>query len=82
MIVHDQREAVAFPESSATFGGHPVERIDTHTATVFMTGMLAYKLKRAVGFDYLDFSTLERRRRFCEDEDACLFASPSVLFTC
>jgi aminoglycoside phosphotransferase family enzyme/predicted kinase len=35
---------------------------------VFLAGDLAYKLKRAVRFDYLDFSTSERRRAFCEAE--------------
>src|SRR5690606_26696689 len=45
-----------------------VERIDTHGAMVFLTGSRAYKLKRAVRFDYLDFSTAERRRASCEAE--------------
>lgn len=47
-----------------------VERIDTHSATVFLIGGHAYKLKRAVRYDYLDFSTLEARRRFCHAEVA------------
>jgi aminoglycoside phosphotransferase family enzyme/predicted kinase len=45
-----------------------VERIDTHAAAVFLSGDRAYKLKRAVRFDYLDFSTPERRRQACEAE--------------
>jgi uncharacterized protein len=45
-----------------------VERIDTHASVVFLAGEHAYKLKRAVRFDYLDFSTAERRRRLCEAE--------------
>ncbi|HYN06767.1 MAG TPA: AAA family ATPase [Vicinamibacterales bacterium] len=45
-----------------------VERIDTHTAIVFLVGARAYKLKRAVLFDYLDFSTSERRRALCDAE--------------
>ena len=42
-----------------------VERIDTHTSVVFLVGDRAYKLKRAVRFDYLDYSTRERRRHCC-----------------
>jgi uncharacterized protein len=45
-----------------------VERIDTHSASVFLAGDRAYKLKRAVRFSFLDFSTLERRRQACEAE--------------
>ncbi len=68
MIVADQAEAISFLASSHTHGGADVERIDTHTAVVFLAGARAYKLKRAVRFDYLDFSTLERRRQFCHAE--------------
>lgn len=45
-----------------------MERIDTHTAIVFLAGARAWKLKRAVRFDYLDFSTVERRKAMCEAE--------------
>jgi aminoglycoside phosphotransferase family enzyme/predicted kinase len=44
------------------------ERIETHASIVFLAGTRAYKLKRAVRFDYLDFSTPERRRAMCEAE--------------
>ena len=52
----------------ATHAGASVERIDTHSAIVFLVGERAYKLKRAVRFDYLDFSTSERRRAMCDAE--------------
>ncbi len=42
-----------------------VERIDTHGAIVFLAGERAYKIKRAVAYPYMDFSTLEKRHRFC-----------------
>jgi aminoglycoside phosphotransferase family enzyme/predicted kinase len=45
-----------------------VERIDTHGAVVFVAGDRAWKLKRAVRYDYMDFSTAERRRACCEAE--------------
>lgn len=65
-IAQDQREVAAFlsqPEAYDADG--PVERIDTHAAMVFLVGKLAYKVKRAVKFPYMDFSTLRRRHMFC-----------------
>jgi hypothetical protein len=68
MITEDQTTVVEFLASRSTHGGADVERIDTHTAVVFLAGACAYKLKRAVRFDYLDFSTPDRRRALCEAE--------------
>jgi hypothetical protein len=45
--------------------GEAVERITTHGAVVFLAGDQAYKMKRAVSYPGMDFSTLERRRRAC-----------------
>lgn len=45
-----------------------VERIDTHAASVFLDGTRALKIKRAVKFPFLDYSTLERRKAACEEE--------------
>lgn len=50
---------------------HPVThfaRIETHISLVLLTGGYAYKFKKPVDFGFLDFSTLERRREFCELE--------------
>jgi len=68
MITEDQSEVVGFLASPSTHGAVSVERIDTHSAIVFLIGERAYKLKRAVRFDYLDFSTSERRRAMCDAE--------------
>ena len=68
MIVEDQQEVVAFLGSQATHGGSRVECIETHTAIVFLAGTAAWKLKRAVRYDYLDFSTADRRKAMCEAE--------------
>ena len=49
----------------------PVERIDveeTHISLVFLAGEYVYKVKKPVNFGFLDFSTLEQRRFFCEQE--------------
>ncbi|MFI4999457.1 MAG: AAA family ATPase, partial [Reyranellales bacterium] len=48
----------------------PARRIDTHGAVVFLSGERAYKLKRAVKFPYMDFSTVERRAAMCAAEIA------------
>jgi hypothetical protein len=68
MITEDQTEVVAFLSSPSTHDGEPVERIDTHASIVFLAGKCAWKLKRAVRYDYLDFSTVERRRAMCDAE--------------
>jgi len=68
MSAGDQYEIVELLGSPATYGGDDVERIDTHTAVVFLAGARAWKLKRAVTFDYLDSSTPERRKKLCEAE--------------
>ncbi|MBB4423095.1 hypothetical protein GGD66_001635 [Bradyrhizobium sp. CIR48] len=48
---------------------HPdVRRIDTHAASVFLDGKRALKIKRAVQFPFLDYSTLEKRKAACEEE--------------
>ena len=48
--------------------GDDVTRIDTHSAIIFLAGDRAYKVKRAVKFPYLDFSTLAMRERFSRRE--------------
>jgi aminoglycoside phosphotransferase family enzyme/predicted kinase len=45
-----------------------VTRIDTHAASVFLDGGRALKIKRAVRFPFLDYSTLEKRKAACEEE--------------
>jgi uncharacterized protein len=48
---------------------HPfVRRIDTHAASVFLEGPRALKIKRAVRFPFLDYSTLAKRKAACEEE--------------
>jgi len=50
---------------------HPVGKvqlIETHISWVFLTGEFAYKIKKPVDLGFLDFSTLEARKFFCEEE--------------
>ncbi|MGI9327591.1 MAG: AAA family ATPase [Pseudomonadales bacterium] len=53
---------------------HPVSKvklIETHLSWVFLTGTFAYKVKKPVRFEFVDFSTLDRRKRFCDEELRC-----------
>ena len=50
---------------------HPVEDIrvlDTHISWVILTGPFAYKIKKPVELPFLDYSTLEKRKHYCELE--------------
>jgi aminoglycoside phosphotransferase family enzyme/predicted kinase len=50
---------------------HPVSRVETletHISYVLLAGEFAYKLKKPVKLAFLDYSTLEARRRYCEEE--------------
>jgi aminoglycoside phosphotransferase family enzyme/predicted kinase len=50
---------------------HPAEDVEvhhTHISVVFLAGDFAYKVKKPVDLGFLDFTTLERRRRFCRRE--------------
>lgn len=48
--------------------GQPVERVDTHGAHVFIGTETVWKMKRAVKFRFLDFSTLDLRERVIRQE--------------
>ena len=63
----DQSEVIAFLNDPTSYQAHPerVDRCETHAALVFLAGDDAWKIKRAVRFPYLDFSTLEKRRAAC-----------------
>lgn len=71
MIVEDQGEVEAFlsrPEAFGMEAGTAVERVQTHISSIFLCNDRVLKLKRAVKFPVLDFSTSELRKRFCEAE--------------
>jgi aminoglycoside phosphotransferase family enzyme len=66
--VDTQAPVLALLGDPTTHAGHAVKRIDTHAASVFLAGERAFKIKRAVRFPFLDFSTLEKRKAACEAE--------------
>jgi hypothetical protein len=69
-VTAEQSKVAAFLADPSSHGEScaRVERIDTHGAMIFLAGERAYKVKRAVRFPYMDFSTLELRRRACTRE--------------
>jgi aminoglycoside phosphotransferase family enzyme/predicted kinase len=68
-MVDNQADTIAYLAAPGNLDACGViERRDTHASVVFLTPQHAYKLKRAVRFDYLDYSTVELRRRACETE--------------
>ena len=69
-MIDDQRDVIDFLTNPSSYDSavERVEVIETHASLVFLAGDRAYKLKRAVRYPYLDFSTAERRRAACEAE--------------
>jgi len=63
-------DKIAFLSRPDAFPGDagPVETCETHMSWVFLTDRHAYKMKKPMRQERLDFSTLERRRSFCEEE--------------
>jgi len=67
---HLQDDVIAFLGDPASHSPVPdrVERIETHGALVFLADRSVYKIKRAVRYAYMDYSTLERRHAMCQRE--------------
>jgi aminoglycoside phosphotransferase family enzyme/predicted kinase len=55
--------AEAYPHAVAR-----LQLIETHISWIILTGDHAYKIKKPVRLDFLDFSTLELRRHYCHEE--------------
>ncbi|CAG9185588.1 hypothetical protein [Cupriavidus pinatubonensis] len=61
---------VALLRQPGLYPDHPrdVEVVETHMSWVFLTRDYAYKLKKPVRYDYLDFRTLAARQYYCTEE--------------
>lgn len=62
-LIHSLQDSSAYD--------HPVEKIQalqTHISWVLLTGPFAYKIKKPLALGFLDFSTLDKRKFFCEEE--------------
>jgi aminoglycoside phosphotransferase family enzyme/predicted kinase len=68
VICDSQKKVVDFLSSPKSYEGSPVQQIDTHLSHIFLTGDRAYKVKRAVRYDFVDFSRTALRKAACEKE--------------
>jgi hypothetical protein len=67
----DERGATSDQAAVLAFLGNnrdDVKRIDTHASVVFLEPDRVLKIKRAIRLPFLDYSTLAKRKRACEDE--------------
>ncbi len=60
-------QALTDPQSYPAPVGE-VEVHQTHISVVFLAGSYAYKIKKPVDFGFVDYSTLAKRRHWCDEE--------------
>jgi aminoglycoside phosphotransferase family enzyme/predicted kinase len=63
MLIESLRQTPAYPHPVAD-----VSVLETHISWVILAGDFAYKIKKPLRLEFLDYSTLELRRHFCEEE--------------
>jgi hypothetical protein len=63
-------ELIASLQNPGIYPEHPskVELVQTHISAIFLTGKHVYKVKKPVNFGFLDFTTLEKRKFYCQQE--------------
>src|SRR3954468_1884001 len=66
--IESQEPVFSFLAGSAAGGGRKVKRVDTHAAALVLGDERVLKVKRAVCFAFLDFSTLDKRKAACAAE--------------
>ncbi len=62
-MIEDLMQPSAYPEIP-----EKIKLAQTHISTVFIGDDFVYKIKKPVNFEFLDFSTLEKRNLFCKKE--------------
>jgi len=62
-LLRELTDPAAYPHETGE-----IQFVETHISWVILTGKFAYKIKKPVKLGFLDFSTLELRRYFCEEE--------------
>src|SRR4051794_40845162 len=62
-ILKSLLKSEAYPEPTTK-----VELLQTHVSWIFLTETHAYKIKKPVDFGFLNFSTIDRRRFYCNEE--------------
>ena len=63
-LIEQMQQSEFYPHSTV----ESIELVQTHISYVFLTGDYAYKLKKAINFGFLDFSTLDKRQHFLAEE--------------
>ncbi len=63
LFIEQLSDPAAYPEDPGS-----ITVMQTHISVVFLTEKWAYKVKKPLKLDFLDFSTLESRKHFCEEE--------------
>jgi aminoglycoside phosphotransferase family enzyme/predicted kinase len=64
LLIQQMLEPAFYPHAVT----EPVELIQTHVSYVLLAGEFVYKVKKPVNFGFLDYSTLEKRHHFCQEE--------------
>src|SRR6266704_3318622 len=62
-LIKSLLKSTAYPEPTST-----VALLQTHVSYLFITDSFVYKVKKPVDFGFLNFTTLDRRRFYCEEE--------------
>ena len=62
-VIRALLKPAAYPEPTGS-----VELVQTHVSYIFLTDTYAYKVKKPVDFGFLNFTTLDRRRFYCDEE--------------
>jgi uncharacterized protein len=67
---NSQERLISFLESPESYPHRPakIRALQTHISWVFIASPFVFKVKKPVNLGFLDFSTLEKRRHFCERE--------------
>lgn len=63
MLIEQLQEPAAYPHEVTH-----IRALETHISWVLLTGSYAYKIKKPLNLGFLDFSTLDLRRHYCEEE--------------
>jgi len=70
IVIMDQKEFIKQIKKPETYGENidSINFLQTHISYVALTSKYAYKIKKPVDFGFLDFSTLEKRKYYCNKE--------------
>jgi len=62
-LIESLLDQKAYPEPTSE-----ISLTETHVSYIFLTDHFVYKVKKAVDFGFLDFTTMEKRRFYCQEE--------------